>query len=248
MKQTFIISLVTGLLIGNQCLLYVFPQAGIVSNAVLLVLFLLLAIYDIANFYVADILLIASVFPLINFCMFLIPFSLPVLIQQIVITSILLFLSLYYLHMLPLPHHYFTSKHIKYFDIVLLGIISIVSAIDIPVVYHFHFLTQQMPFYASLIFVLFSSIVEVVFFQGLLQTAIQLKSRKIYAVLITTILFTLFHLSGNFSSIPIAIFIGFLVAFIFSLSDNLPVAIGLNLMINIIFLFLVHLPLWVAVA
>lgn len=234
------------LLISNQILLLLHPEFGLITNAFVLFLFTLLAVYDFSNVFIQDVLMIASVFPLLNFCAFLIPATLPILLKELFLTIILIFLSLYFLTILPIPHHYFKKKEIKLFDLVLIFIIAVVSAIDIPSIYHSQFTKDHAVWYALGIFTLFSSITEVVFFQGLLQNAIQLKSKKFFAVGMTTVLFILFHLTGNFAYIPIYLFVGLLVSSIYAISENIPIAIGLNIIINLIFLLLVHSPLWSA--
>jgi hypothetical protein len=237
MIHTLLLVLITICLTLTQGLLFSLPVVGIIATGFCVLFFYLLAIYDVYDLYAEDTLTLSAVIPAIT--LFTTALELQhSLVHTAVTYATLLFLSGGYTIFLYIKHGIFAWRWSNYIPFILpLGIgvgLLLQSLIPThPPIAN----TPELLIYGLLVLI---AIAETLFFQALVQNAVELMTEQMLAILFTSLLYTIFH-ATNIMYINFMFFgVSVILASTYSFIRNIYVICALNLVIQVTFYLFIH--------
>lgn len=221
-------------LITNFITLYFFPTIGLIVNSFSIMLYLLLAVYDIYDIYARDILALAGTFILINLINIFLHLS-DLYTNTLLIYMVLLCISLIFCFKIFHEKRFFRLKNLRHSYIILLGpLIGGAISYFIPFSHTSLSLTQFQTI-GLLVLVAFS---EEIFFRALIQNAVTSMTDNIIAIPFTGILYALFHFSNNMTYTLLFLTLSLIYSTMYSIWKNIYITIGLNLATSLTFYLL----------
>lgn len=222
------------LLAGNSIFLLFIPGYALLSSVILLFLLIFLAMYDFANVKMEEVLIAASIFPLLMIALIAIRPS-SIYLQGGIVYSLLIVFSAVYQYKFPHIGLGYTKKHLLWLPLVLIiGIfLGTVFSVVLPKNNHI----QSLSFLSAIIFIIAAGIAEEIYFRGIVQSVFKAFGSTILSIAYTFFLYILFHVT----TLPYYAY-GFMVYTLFAsglyvYKKNIFLLIFFNISVNIAFYY-----------
>lgn len=230
MIHIFLLFFLLVTLLGNLLLTYLIPAIGIVVNSITILGYLIFASYDVYDLDAQDVFSLSATFLLINLITVYLHFP-GVYINSVITYLLLLFISLIFCLKIFHKNQLFTLKNIVHSYIVIpVGILFGFAAFYFMSFSQFAVLQISLAFALPLILLI--GIAESIFFQALLQNAIESMTDTFIAITFTSILYGIFHFSTNMFTTLLFMIISLVYCVTYSVTKNIYISIGVNVIIN----------------
>lgn len=232
MKHLILFAIIIALIFLSQASIFLFPSFGIFCTLFIIGVLLFLATFKLKNLFAQETFAYSSIIPFLSLIL------LSSQIQDINIKTtlsylILLFTSELYYSLLPRSSHIYHQRGlINIFFILCLGIFMGST---------FSFLLPRINgqfFFWKLILIIISSIVEPLYFQGLIQNAASKMSDVFLGSTFAVLLYGFFHATPDLKDLLILIIFASVNAFIYAKWQNIYLIIGFSLSVQITTLLL----------
>lgn len=223
-------------ILANLVLPAAAPVIGLIANTISISVYLILAAFDVYDFYAQEVLSLSATLMVITIINVYLHFS-DVFLNSLFVYVMLLFISLVFCLKIFHEKSFFSVKNLK--KIYIIFPVGILLALAVSYFIHFTtFSVQQVPIFLIFLFLFIAAIAESIFFQALIQNAVISMTESIIAIGFTTILFGIFHFSNHFIYVGLYLLLGLAYSLLYTVWKNIYIIIGLNLIINLTYYLL----------